>query len=121
MDVEEAVGEATEMMDMATDSKIAIFSPTKKALQAWRQQGTKPSHDLESVCTELTMGTDDSLDCVNEDDVISSLFSELFGFICDLKAELDDSMDELFQPNSGYNCPLIATATTILMPCLLDT
>jgi hypothetical protein len=30
-------------------------------------------------------------------------------------------MDELFWPNSGYNCPLIATATTILMPCLLNT
>jgi hypothetical protein len=25
-----------------------------------------------------------SLDCVNEDDVILSLFPELFGFVCDL-------------------------------------
>ena len=67
------------------------------------------------------MDTNDSLECTNEDGVILSLFPELFGFICDLKAELDTSMDELFQPNSGYNCPLVATAPIILMPCLLDT
>jgi hypothetical protein len=30
-------------------------------------------------------------------------------------------MEELFQPNSGYNFPSVATAPTILMPCLLDT
>jgi hypothetical protein len=40
---------STEMMDMAADSKITIFSPTKKALQAWRHPGTNPSHDMESV------------------------------------------------------------------------
>ena len=28
-------------------------------------------------------------------------------------------MDELFWPNSGYNCPLVATITTILVPCFL--
>jgi hypothetical protein len=28
MDIEELVGEAAEMMDMAADSKIMIFSPT---------------------------------------------------------------------------------------------
>jgi|JI9StandDraft_2_1071091.scaffolds.fasta_scaffold1332732_1 hypothetical protein len=50
-----------------------------------------------------------SLDCVNEDDVILSLFPELFGFVCDLKVELDTSMGELFCPNSGYNCPLVAS------------
>jgi hypothetical protein len=32
-------------------------------------------------------------------EVILSLFPELFGFICDLKVELDASMDELFCPN----------------------
>ncbi len=121
MDTEELVGEAAEMMDMAADSKIMIFSPTKKAIQAWRHPGTNPSHDLESVSTEPTVDTNDSLDCTNENEVLLSLFSKLFGLICDLGAELDASMDELFQPNSGYNCPLVATATTILMPCLLNT
>jgi hypothetical protein len=33
-DTEELVGEAAEMMDMAADSKIMIFSPTEKDLQA---------------------------------------------------------------------------------------
>jgi hypothetical protein len=70
---------------------------------------------------EPIVDTNASLDCANEDDVILSLFPELFGFICDLKAELDTSMDELFWPDSGYNCPSVATATTILTPCLLDT
>jgi hypothetical protein len=41
--------EQAKMMDMAVDSKITIFSPTKKAVQAWRHPGTNPSHDLESV------------------------------------------------------------------------
>jgi hypothetical protein len=72
--------------------------------------------------TEPIVDTHASLDCANEDDVILSLFPELFEFVCDLKAELDASMDEeLFQPNSGYNCPSVATAPTILMICLLDT
>jgi hypothetical protein len=70
--------------------------------------------------TEPIVDTNASLDCANEDDVMLSLFPELFGFVCDLEAELDASMDELFSPNSGYNCPLVATAPTILMPCLLD-
>jgi hypothetical protein len=65
--------------------------------------------------------TNASLDCANEDDVILSLFPELFDFVCDLELELDTSMDELFQPNSSYNCPLLATAPIILMPYLLDT
>jgi hypothetical protein len=33
-DTVEFVGEAAEMMDMAADSKIMMFSPTKKALHA---------------------------------------------------------------------------------------
>jgi hypothetical protein len=70
---------------------------------------------------EPIVDTNASLDCANEDDVILSLFPELFGFVCDLKAELDTSIDELFWPDSGYNCPSVATATTILTPCLLDT
>jgi hypothetical protein len=31
MDTEELVGEAAEMIDITVDSKITIFSPTKKA------------------------------------------------------------------------------------------
>jgi hypothetical protein len=65
--------------------------------------------------------TNDSLDCTNEDEVILSLFPEIFGFVCDLKVELDARMDELLWPNSGYNCLLVATATTTMMPCLLNT
>jgi hypothetical protein len=64
MDTEELVGEATEMMDMAAESKITIFSPTENALQAWRTlSATNQSHDLKSVCTEPTVDTNDSLDC----------------------------------------------------------
>jgi hypothetical protein len=108
MDTEELVGEATEMMDMAADSKITIFSPTEKVLQYWRHPGTNPSPDLKSVCTEPTVDTYDSLlDCTNDDEVILSLFPELLEFVCDLESELDASMDELFWPNSGYNCPLV--------------
>jgi hypothetical protein len=62
MDTEDVVGEATEKMDMAADRKTMIFSPTKKALQAWRHPGTNPSHDLESFCTEPSVDTNDSLD-----------------------------------------------------------
>jgi hypothetical protein len=65
------------MMDMAADSKMTIFSPTENALQAWRHPGTNPSHDLESVCTEPTVDTNDSLDCTNEDDIILSEISRL--------------------------------------------
>jgi hypothetical protein len=60
---------STKMMDMAVDSKIMIFSPTVNALQSWRHPGTNPSHDLESVCTNSTVNTNDSLDCTNEDEV----------------------------------------------------
>jgi hypothetical protein len=70
--------------------------------------------------TEPIVDTNASLDCANEDYVILSLFPELFEFVCDLKLELDTSMDELFWPNSDFNCPLVETAPTILMPCLLD-
>jgi hypothetical protein len=63
MDTEELVGEAAEMMDMAAESKTMIFSPTEKALQAWRHPGTNPSHVSESVCTEPTVDTNYSLAC----------------------------------------------------------
>jgi hypothetical protein len=112
MDTEELVGEAAEMMDMAADSKITIISPTEKALQNWRHPGTNPSHDLEPVCTEPTVDTNDSLDCTNEDDVILFLFPELFAFVSDLESELDTSMDDVFRFNSDY-CPSVATAPTI--------
>jgi hypothetical protein len=59
---------------MAADSKIMIFSPTEKALQAWRHPGTNPSHDSESVCTEPTVDTNDSLDCAKEGDVVLFFF-----------------------------------------------
>jgi hypothetical protein len=36
-DTEELVGEAAEMMAMAADSKITIFSPTEKALHVVAQ------------------------------------------------------------------------------------
>jgi hypothetical protein len=84
-----------EMMDMAADSKTMIFSPTEKALQAWRHPGTNPSHDSESFCTEPTVDTNDSLDWTNEDEVILFLFPELFAFVSDLESELDTSMDEV--------------------------
>jgi hypothetical protein len=99
-------------MDMAVDSKIMIFSPTKKGLQAWRHPGANPSHNSESVCTEPTADTNDSLDCTNKDDVILFLFPELFAFVCYLESELDTSMDEVFRLTSDY-CPLVeATAPT---------
>ncbi len=77
-DTEELVGEATEMIDMAVDNKITIFYPTKKASQAWRNPGTNPSHDSESVCTEPTVDTNDSLDCTNEDEVIYTSRDEVY-------------------------------------------
>jgi hypothetical protein len=63
-DTEELIGEATEMMDMAADSNIMIFSFTEKALQAWKHSGTNPSHDSKSVCTEPPVDTKDSLECM---------------------------------------------------------
>jgi hypothetical protein len=63
------------MKDTApVDSKIMVFSPTKKALQAWRHPGTNPSHVSESVCTEPSVDTNDSLDWSNDDELIMSLF-----------------------------------------------
>jgi hypothetical protein len=70
------------------------------------------------------VGTNDSLDCTNEDDVILFLFPELFAFLSDLESELlmwiPVWLDEVFRLNSDY-CPLLATAPTIPMPSLLDT
>jgi hypothetical protein len=40
---------------------------------------------------------------MSEDEVILSLFPESFEFICDLKSELEASMDELFWLDSNYN------------------
>jgi hypothetical protein len=75
---------SAEMMDMAVDSKIIIFSTTEKALQSWRYPGTSTSHDSELVCTEPTVETNDSLECTNDDEVILPLFPQLFGFVSDL-------------------------------------
>jgi hypothetical protein len=66
---------STKMIDMApVDSKIMMFLPTKKALQAWRHPGTAPSHDSESVCTEPTVDTNGSVNCTNDDKVILPYF-----------------------------------------------
>jgi tetrahydromethanopterin S-methyltransferase subunit B len=51
--------------------------------------------------------SNDSLDCTNDNEVILSLFSELFEFVSDLESELEASMDGL----DPY-CPLVATAPT---------
>jgi hypothetical protein len=60
-------------------------------------------------------------DCTNGDDeVILSLFPELFEFVSDLESELETSIYEVFRLNSDY-CSLVATAPTIPMPSLLDT
>jgi hypothetical protein len=75
---------STEMMDVAVYSKVMIFSPTEKALQAWRHPGSNTSHDLWSVCTEPTVDTNDSLNCTYADEMILSLFQELFGFVSHL-------------------------------------
>jgi hypothetical protein len=107
MDTEELVGEAAQMIDMAVDSKIMIFSPTEKAIQAWRHAGTNPNHDLESVCTEPTVDTNDSLDCTKEDEVILFLFPELFACVSDLESELNTSMDEVFRLDLDCSCPLV--------------
>jgi hypothetical protein len=101
---------SAEMMDMAVDSKLTIFSPTKKTLQASRHPGTNPRHDLESVCTEPTVDTNDSLDCTNEDEVILFLFPEIFAFVSDLESELDARMEEVFRlwiaPPFGTTLPI---------------
>jgi hypothetical protein len=103
MDTEELVGEAAEMMDMAAESKTMIFSPTEKALQAWRHPGTNPSHVSESVCTEPTVDTNYSLACTT----LLFLFPELFAFVFDLESELDTSMDEVFRLNLDCSCTLV--------------
>jgi hypothetical protein len=64
--------------------------------------------------------TNDSLDCTNANEVILSIFPELFEFVSDLVSELETSMDKVSRLNSDY-CTLVATAPTILMPSLLDT
>jgi hypothetical protein len=71
----------TEELFEEQDESVMIFSFIKKDLQYWRHPGTNPSHDLKSVCTEPTMDTNDSLDCTNDDEVILSLFPELFEFM----------------------------------------
>jgi hypothetical protein len=121
MNSEELFEEHDEIMDMAVDCNVIIFSPIEKALQYWRQPSTNPRQDLKSVCTEPTMDTNDSpLDCTNDVEVILSLFPELLKFVSDLESELEASMYKVFRLNSDY-CSLVATAPTIPMPSLLDT
>jgi hypothetical protein len=120
MNIEELFEEQDEIMDIAVDSNVMIFSPIENAIQYWRQPSTNPSHDSKSVCTRPTVDTNDSLDCTNDDEVILSLFPELFEFFSDLESELEASMDKVFRLNSDY-CPLVASAPTIPTPSLLDT
>jgi hypothetical protein len=108
-------------MDMAADSNTMIFSPTKKALQAWRHPGSNTSNEEESVCTEPTADTYDSLDCTNEDDVILFLFPELFAFVSDLESELDTSMDEVFRQDLDCSCLLVAAFPLEWHMILFDT
>jgi hypothetical protein len=75
MNREELFGEQDEIIDMAADSNVMIFSPINNALQYWRHPDTNPNHDSESVCIEPTVDTNDSLDCTNEDEVILSLLT----------------------------------------------
>jgi hypothetical protein len=42
---EEIFEEQDEIMDMAVDSNVMIFSPIKKALQYWRHPDTNPCHE----------------------------------------------------------------------------
>jgi hypothetical protein len=44
--------------------------------------------------------------------MMSFVFISRVIWICDLEVELDTTINELFGPNSGYNCPLVATAAT---------
>jgi hypothetical protein len=67
MDTEELVGEATEILGRGK---------YQEGLTSLETPGTNPSHDLESVCTEPTEDTNDSLDCTNEDEIILVLFPE---------------------------------------------
>jgi hypothetical protein len=69
MDTEELVGEATEIMNMmmmmmmmmmVADSKIIIFTPTKKALRAWRHPGLFP--ELIAFVSDLKSELDTSMD-----------------------------------------------------------
>jgi hypothetical protein len=89
-------------------------------LQYQRHPSTDPSHDSKSVCTRPTVDTNDSLDCTNANEVILSIFPELFEFVSDLVSESETSMAKVSRLNSDY-CTLVATAPTILMPSLLDT
>ncbi len=48
----------------------------------------------------------------NDDEIVLSIFPELFAFVSDLESDLDTSMDELFRLDSGCCCP------PVLMPNL---
>jgi hypothetical protein len=61
LNTESLFEEQDEIMDMAADSNVMIFSPIKKALQYMRHHSTNPSHDSKSVCTGPTVDTKDSL------------------------------------------------------------
>jgi hypothetical protein len=43
---EEVFEEQDEIMDIAANSNVLIFSPIKNALQYWRHPSSYPSHDL---------------------------------------------------------------------------
>jgi hypothetical protein len=56
------------------------------------------------------VGTNASLYFVNKDDVISSLFPELFGFVCDLKAELEACIDKIHSLMYIHTCPVLMSS-----------
>jgi hypothetical protein len=62
-----------------------------------------------------------SLDCTNEDDVILSLFPELFAFVSDLESVLDTSMDEVFRQDLDCSCLLVAAFPLEWHMILFDT
>jgi hypothetical protein len=84
MNTEELFDEQDETMDVAVDINVMIFF-ISRTLQYWRYPSTNPIHDSKSVCTRPIVGTNNSLDCTNDDEVILSLFQELFGFFSDLE------------------------------------
>jgi hypothetical protein len=116
------LGVAPEMMNMAVDSKIIIFCPTKKDFKLGDTLApTQAMTWSQSVLSQLWILMTLLTILMRMMSFCFTLFPELFAFVSDLESELDTStMDEAFRLNSDY-CPLVATAPTIPMPSLLDT
>jgi hypothetical protein len=61
----------------------------------------------QSVLNQLWTLVAVSLECTNDDEVILSLFPELFGFVSDLESEMDASMEEVFRLDLDCSRPLV--------------